>query len=150
MALAACQPAAAPAVDVAAEEAAIRDQSAKWLEVAKTKNPTAELAFITSDAVFYRAHVEPLVGHAAIEAHFKKDLAENPQAAVSWSTDAVLVSASGDLAVETGTFNVTGLGPKGDVTDKGKFVTVWKKVDGQWKAVRDIGATTMPENPAHH
>jgi ketosteroid isomerase-like protein len=35
--------------------------------------------------------------------------------------------------------------PKGDREDKGRFVTVWKKVNGEWKVAHDIGSTTMPE-----
>ena len=36
---------------------------------------------------------------------------------------------------------------KGNGEDKGRFVTVWKKVNGEWKVAHDIGSTTMPEPP---
>jgi ketosteroid isomerase-like protein len=49
-----------------------------------------------------------------------------------------------DVAVETGSYHLTGLGPKGDIEDRGRFLTVWKKVDGEWKVAYDMGATTMP------
>ena len=28
----------------------------------------------------------------------------------------------------------------------GTFVTVWEKVDGQWRAVADVGAENTPES----
>jgi hypothetical protein len=39
---------------------------------------------------------------------------------------------------------LTGLGPKGEGSDTGKFVTVWKKVDGAWKVMYDLGNSTVP------
>jgi ketosteroid isomerase-like protein len=94
--------------------------------------------------VAYREHVDPLVGPAAYEAFTVKLYADNPKQIGTWTTDAVQVTESGDLAVQTGQFHVTGIGPKGDGEDRGRFVTIWKKVNGEWKVAHDIGSTTMP------
>jgi ketosteroid isomerase-like protein len=51
------------------------------------------------------------------------------------------------LAIQTGEYHVTGMGPKGNGEDKGRFLTVWKKVDGEWKVAYDMGSTTTPEPP---
>jgi len=51
------------------------------------------------------------------------------------------------MAIQTGEYHFSGLGPKGDVEDKGRFLTVWKKVGGNWKVAHDIGSTTMPAPP---
>ena len=65
----------------------------------------------------------------------------------TWTTDSVRIADSGDLAIQTGEYHVTGIGAKGEREDKGRFVTVWKKTAGEWKVAYDIGSTTMPEAP---
>ena len=138
-------PPSAPKPDLAAEEKAIRDMDARWLAAVQSHDPRAEAAAFASDGVAYREHNEPLVGPSAYQAFQTKFYADNPMVKTTWSTEAIRLSESGDLAVQTGEFITTGLGPKGDREDKGRFVTVWKRVNGEWKVAYDIGSTTMPE-----
>jgi uncharacterized protein (TIGR02246 family) len=140
-------PASEPKPDLAAEEKAIHDADASWLKAAQARDAAAEAAVFATDGVAYREHVDPLVGPAAYEAFTVKLYADNPKQIGTWTTEAIQVADSGDLAVQTGQFHVTGIGPKGDGEDKGRFVTVWKKVAGQWKVADDIGSTTMPAAP---
>ena len=137
-------PAPPPGPDLAAEERAIRDADAAWLKAAQAHDAAAEAATIAADGIVYRTNQDPATGPAGYQALRERDLKENPKHMPSWTTDRIQVAASGDLAVQTGTYNVTGLGPKGDVTDTGRFVTVWKKVGGAWKVAHDIGASTVP------
>lgn len=139
-------PPAAP--DLAAEERAIRDADARWLKAAQARDAAADAAAFAPDGAAYREHLEPLVGPAAFQAYMEKQHAENPKSSVSWTTDKIQIAASGDLAVQTGEYSLTGLGPKGDGKDRGRFVTVWKKLNGEWKVAHDIGTTTMPMAPA--
>ena len=145
--LAACATQTTPAVDLAAEEQAIRAQSMAWLEAAKAKNAAGEAAVFADDGIAYRANRDPIVGPAAFEAYSIADRATSPQAVVYWTTDHVVVAASGDLGYELGTYQLTGLGPDGTGDDTGKYVTVWKKVNGTWKVAADIASTTKPEAP---
>lgn len=46
------------------------------------------------------------------------------------------VLGSGDLVVETGTFQMKGANDA--VVDTGKYIVVWKKEDGKWKIYRDM------------
>jgi uncharacterized protein (TIGR02246 family) len=133
--------------DLAMEEKALRDMDAQWLKAAQERNPAGEAAMFASDGVAYRSHLEPFVGPAAIQAMSTKDYAENPETALTWTTDSIQIAQSGDLAIQTGEYHVTGMGPKGNGEDKGRFLTVWKKVDGEWKVAYDMGSTTMPEAP---
>lgn len=138
-------PAPAPQRDLASEEKAIRGMDARWLKAAQSRNPSGEAAIFASDGVAYREHNDPLVGPAAYQAFQTKFYADNPQVSTTWSTDAIRVAESGDLAVQTGEFHNTALGATGDREDKGRFVTVWKKTDGEWKVAHDMSSTTMPE-----
>ena len=140
-------PSPAPKPDLATEEKAIRDMDARWLKAAQDRDPAAEAAMFASDGVAYREHVDPLVGPAAFQAWDTKLYADNPKQIVTWTTDSIRVADSGDLAIQIGEYHETGIGPKGDGEDKGYFVTVWKKVGGEWKVAHDISSTTMPEAP---
>jgi uncharacterized protein (TIGR02246 family) len=151
----ACSPPAPPPAplsdtkpDLAAEERAIRDADARWLKAAKSDDASAEAAVFASDGVAYREHLQPMVGPAGYQAYVTKFRADNPKATPDWSTDTIQVVDSGNLAIQTGEYRLTGLGPKGDGADTGRFVTVWKKVNGEWKVAHDISSTTMPEVPA--
>ena len=52
----------------------------------------------------------------------------------------------GDLAFVIGTAQLTLNDPKGNpVTDRGKYMTVWKKQsDGKWKAAADMANSNLP------
>ena len=151
--LAACAPAApppppaeaAPKVDLAAEVMALRDLDAQWLKAAQAGDAAGEAKVLANDSVVYREHVQPLIGPAAYRAFAEKMTAANPKAKINWSTEAIHVARAGDIAIQTGEYHLTGLGPAGSQEDRGRFVTVWKKVDNEWKVAQDISETTMPE-----
>ncbi len=131
--------AAAPAVDVAAEEQAIRDRSAQWMNYANAKDAAtiANEVYAPDAITAYDGNVHH--GSAEIQSAMEKDTADSPNAVISWTTSAVTVANSGDLAWETGDiyFDPDGDGKKPATT--GTFVTVWAKIDGKWRAVADAG-----------
>lgn len=139
--------ASAPKPDLAADEKAIRDLDARWLKVVQAKDAAGEAALFASDGVYDSEHMEPLVGPAAYQAYSAKNYSENPKSNVTWATEKIQIAEAGDIAIQTGSAHVTGLGPKGDREDKRRFITVWKKVNGEWKVAHDIDWTTMPEPP---
>jgi uncharacterized protein (TIGR02246 family) len=146
--VAACSPPvpAPPAKpDLASEEQAIRDQDARWLKAEETRDAAGAAAVFASDGVAYREHLDPIVGPTAFQAYVNKFSADNPNVKVTWSTDAIRMAESGDVAIQTGEYHLTALGPKADGEDKGRFVTIWKKINGEWKVAHDISSTTMPE-----
>jgi ketosteroid isomerase-like protein len=137
-ALAAC--AKQPTTDVAAEEQAIRDASAAWMKAVQARDWAAAAANFAPDGMSFPEHKEPIVGPAAAQAAAEAEWAGMPNASLSWTTDKVVVAASGDLALEMGSWSMTNEGKE----EKGKYVTVWQKVTGAWKAAADIGVNTMP------
>ena len=50
----------------------------------------------------------------------------------------------GDTANEVGTYHMLAEG--GVTADRGKYVVVWKKEDGEWRLHRDIIATSVPSS----
>lgn len=146
VALAACAspPPPPPAPDLAAAEQAIRAMDATWIAAAAARDAAAEAAVFAEDGIAYRDMADPLAGPAAYQAYSTKYYADNPKSVSTWTTRSIQVAASGDIAVQTGTFTETGAGPKGDKQNRGNFVTVWKKVGDQWKVAVDIGQPFPP------
>lgn len=52
------------------------------------------------------------------------------------------VSGNQDQLAETGRYEISGA--DGKMIDKGKYVVVWKPVNGEWKMYRDIWNSSMP------
>ena len=52
------------------------------------------------------------------------------------------ISGGGDIYAETGTYEMTGADNK--TMDKGKYITIWNKDNGNWKIYRDIWNSSMP------
>ncbi|MGD8363156.1 MAG: DUF4440 domain-containing protein [Gemmatimonadota bacterium] len=142
LALAACaQPASGPAVDLIAEEQAVRDASMAWMEAIQAGDLAAAAANFAADGIAYSEHEDPLIGPVAIQADMEAGWEETPNRTISWSTDRVIMAASGDLAVELGSYTSSNEGEE----DTGKYVTAWRKIDGAWKVAADIGVSTVPE-----
>jgi uncharacterized protein (TIGR02246 family) len=143
----AAESAPAPAVDLAAEERAIRDISMQWLAFEKARDAAGVATLLADNSTLFRENRDPILGPAAAQAYLAQDWAENPKGQVTWATDRVEVAASGDMAVEYGTWSITAAGPDGTGTDGGKYVTVFHKMNGQWKVVNDMSMSTQPDSP---
>ena len=131
--------AAAPAVDLAAEEQAIRGRSAEWMNYANSKDVATIVneVYAPDAIVIYDGNVRR--GSAEIQASAEKDKAAQPNSVISWTTTSVRLAASGDMALETGdvVLDVDGEGKK--PATQGTFVTTWVKIDGKWRALADAG-----------
>ena len=148
-ALVACAapPAEEPAVDVAAEAQAIRDASAAWLQALQARDAA------TIDG-FYAANVTTIFdgkiheGLAEVQATREEDWASQPDSTVTWTTTAVEVAASGDLAWERGNWTSDPDGAGEAPEEHGEYLTVWKKIDEQWTVLYDAGTTIKAEEEA--
>jgi uncharacterized protein (TIGR02246 family) len=135
-------------VDLKIEEQTIRSTSMKWLKLQNNHDVAGVAALFADDGVAYDMNQEPSVGPVAIQKSLTQTQKENPKEVVNWTTDRVEIASSGELAVEYGSYNVTGSGLNGTGTDHGKYVTVYRKVNGTWKVVADIDNSTKPKEPS--
>ena len=129
----------APAVDLAAEEQAIRNRSGEWMNYVNSKDAASIANGIFAPDAILISDDKAYKGTAAIQAAGEAQIKEMPDAVVSWSSDQVRVASSGDLAVETGSFTVDPDGEGKKPAIQGSFVTAWAKIDGQWRAITDAG-----------
>jgi len=71
----------------------------------------------------------------------------DPNFSLSFQGTRADASKGGDLVYTVGTYTLTMSGPKDKkpVTDKGKYMTLYKKqADGTWKAVADMINSDLP------
>ncbi|HET6343144.1 MAG TPA: SgcJ/EcaC family oxidoreductase [Gemmatimonadota bacterium] len=128
--------AATDAATVRAEIEAISDR----FEQAMLAEDAATLGtFYTDDAVLLPPGAPRAEGPAAIEAMFASWFEQIPAPeGFTLTTDDLQLAGSGDIAYEVGTYTSRGTSPEGEAYDEtGKFVVVWKNVDGEWKVAAD-------------
>ena len=93
---------------------------------------TAFVEYAAPDAVMFRANVGPLRGHAAIGEAFAG--AEGVK--LEWAPESADAAASGDLAYTWGWYTLTA---KDGKSSTGNYVSVWRRIDGRWRWVIDLG-----------
>lgn len=100
----------------------------------------AFVAFAAPDAIMFRAGVGPVKGHAAIGQAF-----EGATALPEWEPEAGEIAASGELAYTWGYFRWTPADGAGKPLT-GSYVSIWRRVGGQWKWVIDLGVPGPPKS----
>lgn len=150
MLLAGCSGTPAPPPDTsAADQKAIKDLETAWSGEYASKDLDKIAGHYADDASLMIADMPVMKGKDAIRAGLK-DLLSDKNLALSFATSSVDSSKSGDLAYSQGTYIMTSTSPKTKkpVTEKGKYVTVYRKqTDGSWKAVADINNADAPAVP---
>lgn len=138
-ALAACYGAeSGPAVDLEAEVQAIRAISPAWLAAEQGRDATTIAGFFAEDGVGLYTGNPPQEGPVAVQAASEKEWAENPNSTCDWSTVSVDVDPGGQMAWERGEWSCDPDGPGEAGTNTGSYLTVFKKVNGEWKVAADI------------
>ncbi len=134
-----------PAVNVAEIEATIRSTDAQWLAAAKAHDTDKAASYWADDATILPPNAQPITGKQAIRGYVAGAFA-SPDFSISWNTDKVIVSSSGDMAYSTGSDQFTFRTPDNKlVTEHTNGIVVWKKqADGSWKAAIDIWNADAP------
>ena len=148
LALTACTtaPPAAPAVDVAAEQAKIHDAEAAQMKGWDAKDMERIVAYYADDATLMTPGLPAMKGKDAMRTGLKPFLAD-PNLKLETNDERVEVSKSGDVGFIQGSYKTvtTDAKTKKPMTDKGSYVTVFnKQADGSWKAVSDINTSELP------
>lgn len=132
-----------------ADEAAIRDTEVQWSKAAQENDVERFASFYADDASLFEPNSPVVTGKEAIREAVKK-LFATPGLALSFQTAKVDVARSGDMAYTQGSYTMKMNDARGKpMTDTGKYVTVYKKVDGKWKAVADIFNSDLPAPGSH-
>lgn len=128
-----------------ADETALRNQDNEWSKAAGTKDVDKTVAFYVDDAVVMPPNSPALTSKEPIRALWKGMLGA-PGFSGGWKPTKVEVAKSGELGYVTGTYEFKENDAAGKpITDKGKYVEVWKKqADGTWKCAVDMFSSDLP------
>jgi ketosteroid isomerase-like protein len=133
-------------VNVEQERNALLALDREWSQTTTDLNKF--VSYYTADASLYPQGMPVATGTEAIREALTK-MSSMPGFSLHWDPTKADVSASGDLAYTTGTYQMAMNDAAGKpMTEKGKYVTVWKKQqNGQWKAADDIFNADAPPPP---
>ena len=127
----------------AADEAAIRSQVARWLELIKAKDAAAIAQLYVEDGAVMPPNGPIGKGHADIEKTWA-GMMGTPGFELNFAPEQIVLSGSADMALDRGTYPLK-VAPEGKaMSDTGKYVVVWRKVNGEWKAAADIFNSDLP------
>jgi ketosteroid isomerase-like protein len=112
-----------------------------WRQWAQsTTNLEKFASYLSAEATFYAPGAPAHRGAEAFKRAFS-ELSKVPGFSLTWTAEKAEVSNGGDLGYSTGMYIAT----FGETTDKGKYVTIWRKQpDGSWKVVEDMFNSDMP------
>jgi ketosteroid isomerase-like protein len=127
------------------EEQTIREIDAAWSQSLQKKDLDKVMSNYAEDAKFLPPD-EPIVyGRENIRAWFTKRVAL-PGYSATFAPNTIVVSHSGDMAYEIGTFRVTINNESGEpVVYVGKHLVTWEKRNGHW----EVSAESINRDSAH-
>ena len=132
------------AVNKTAEESALRAADTAWSEAAGKKDAEAVASFMTEDGTQLPPNAPAAKGREATKKEWS-NLFAMKDFELKWEPTMVQVAESGELGYTNGTYTLSFTDPKaGKITDKGKYLEVWKKIDGKWKCYLDMYSSDNP------
>jgi uncharacterized protein (TIGR02246 family) len=135
--------AAQTATSQSKDEREIRAVGDEWQRALNAHDVDRVLAVHAPDAIYMLSHQPLISGATAIRAGWSEAL-KLPNYTVHWTPTKIDV-ASPRVATEYGTYTESYTGPDGKVvTDGGNYVTIWHKINGQWRVALDAPNTTSP------
>ena len=129
-----------------ADVQSLKDAEAAWAKVMAAKDFEKSMSYYADDASLLMANMPAINGKDAIRAAFKP-MFDDPNFALAFQGSRIEVAKSADLGYTQGAYTMTVTDPKTKkpVTDKGKYLTTYKKqADGTWKVVADMESSDIP------
>ncbi|MCH6550371.1 MAG: nuclear transport factor 2 family protein [Proteobacteria bacterium] len=109
-----------------------------WQSAFDARDSAALAAIYAEDGALMPPNSDTMIGRAAIEA-FWADFQASGIGVEGKDTE---VYAHGDVGYKVGTYTVTDAG--GATIDEGKYVEIWRQVDGKWQIYRGIWNSNLP------
>ena len=128
---------ASVAVDAGVEEQAIRGQVDRWLQLVKAKDAAGIAELYAEDGAVMPPNAPVGKGRAAIQQTWAS-MMSTPGFNLTFNPEQIVLSSSGDMALDRGTYQLTIAPSGGAQSDTGKYVVVWRKIGNEWKAAADI------------
>ena len=122
-------------IDIEAEKQAISDKIKTGFEVEQQKDVDAlmELGFFAEDVIVQGPNMPQIKGLEAIR-NFYTEFFKILVSIEGGSTE-IIISEAGDMAWDYGWNRSVYKGPDGPIEDEGKYLEVFKKINGEWRCV---------------
>ncbi len=128
-----------PVDDATDRTAPVASGGTRWMAAFNDEDADELASLYAEDAVMLPPNAPALFGRDAIRASFREEFAAGGLKA---EIEALETVVEGDLAYVAGRYRVwTG---DGTLVDRGKYVEIWRAVDGQWLISRDIHNSSLP------
>jgi ketosteroid isomerase-like protein len=135
-----------PVIDIRTETEVIRNIEDQWTAAIVVKDIDKIMGILDRDAVIMNANVPACTGLQAIRASQESWFSDTTilHETFKSAVDTIEVSASGDLAYVRGNSRVSIRTSAGIVEETDKWITIYKKINGEWKAIVDIWNSDQP------
>jgi len=118
---------------------AILAANEKFMKAVDFGDADALAALYTEEAQLLPTNSDFVTGRLAIE-HFWEGIYGMGMESAKLET--IEVEGMGKMAYEVGKYTLFAEGDQ--MLDQGKYIVIWKQVEGEWKLHRDIWNTSMP------
>jgi ketosteroid isomerase-like protein len=140
------KPAQTAATDPAADEAAIKAAAATWFDLYNKGDIEGVTGLYSDDAIVFADANPAAVGKDAIRTFLTKDIGGAQAAKLNDSAGPVSgTGVDGDIGWISASYSATD--PSGVKVASGNYVSVYKRINGEWKIVRDIWNSDKPAAP---
>lgn len=130
-------------LDLGALKTRIQQKEDGLAQAQNNKNVDEALTYYHEDVITYAPHSEPERGLEVKRQRFNEMMSsDTTNASVRYQV--IDVFAEGDLLVETGEWFDISEG--GDETDKGTYMAIFKKENGDYTCIREIWNSKMPKS----
>ncbi len=136
-----------PRVDARSEEDAIRELDKRWVRAFAAGDVGAVVDMYASDGMVMAPNAPPGKEKAGLTAAYTDMMRKENNLSLTFEPTQITVAAAGDMAHDIGTYRLSMDTPGGRINDNGKYITLWKKVAGQWKVAADMFNTDLPMQP---
>jgi ketosteroid isomerase-like protein len=133
-------------VDSQAEKDAIQNFEDQWTIALQISDVEKIVSYYATEAVSMRPNQPIFIGLNAIRDGIESMLTDTTLLFNTYTgkVDAVEVSVAGDMAYSYGHDELMVKTKDGLVKEEGKWVDIWKKIDGQWKVIVSCGNSNKP------
>lgn len=140
-------PEAAQAPDTSADVAKLKSMEAQWYDFYHKGDADGIASLYSDDAQVLAAGAPVAVGKGAIRTYLAGDIASTKAAGlVDNGGDYNGSGVSGDLGWVSGAYIITNAA--GAAVDHGKYTTVFQRINGEWKIIRDTWNSDTASPPA--
>jgi ketosteroid isomerase-like protein len=130
-------------LDVAAMKKIVEESNLAYDKAFVDGDSIAVMDHFTDDIVLLAPGVEQLVGKKAIAPMISQFLKLGIK---KFTDETTRVLGAGEYIIEEGNYFLGGA--NGSTIDKGKYICVWKKVNGQWRVCSNMFSTNLPAETA--